>query len=298
MRESVGAFKIRKALILVAAALGLPGAVSSAFAQDAPLPRVMTLNMCADQLVLALLPPERITSVTYISHRSSDSDLAAKAARVGINFGQAEEVFEQAPDLVITGEFSTPAVRAVLRRADYPLYEMPNADNFNAIRDNTRKLAALLGVSARGEELIAEMDATLAALARAAPRTPITVVAWDGSGLSPGKGTLFDEILRAAGGVNLATSVSDAPLVSFDMEELLAARPDLIAYGDAYLDTPSLRYAPLKHPAIESLYRNRQIRYPETRYVCGLPQAAEAALSLRAAMTEAMADPLARAGEE
>lgn len=274
---------------LIYAALAFAGAALPACAQAAHPSRVMTLNMCADQLVLALLPPERIVSVTYISHRSSDPELAAKASMVGINYGLAEDVFAQKPDLVIAGEYSTPAVRAVLREANYPLYELPSANNFAEIRTVTRTLAELLDASERGEELIAQMDATLAELARTRPTEPISIVAWDGSGLSPGKETLFEEILNAAGGINLAAEASDAAMVSFDMEQLLAARPDFIAYGDAYLETPSLRYAPLRHPALREVYADRQIRYPETKYVCGLPSSAEAARRLRETILDAKA---------
>jgi len=254
----------------------------------------MSLNLCADQLVLALLPPERIVSVTYISHRPSSLRLAPNAARVGINYGLAEDVFAQEPDLVVTGEFSTPAARQVLRRANYPLYELPTADNFSEIRAITRDLARVLGAEARGEELIAGMDATLGELDRTKPANPITVIAWDGSGIAPGKGSLFDEILTVAGGVNLATTFSEAPMVSIDMEQLMAAQPDLIAYGDAYLDTPSLRFAPLNHPVIRDIYADRQIRYPEAQYVCGLPSSAEAARQLRETMLEARAQAAAR----
>ena len=272
----------------VLAAFAVAGTVASAAAAEAIPERVMTLNMCADQLVLDLLPPERITSVTYISHWSSDPDLAAKAARVGTNYGNAEEVFAQAPDLVIAGVLSTPATRTLLKDVGYPLYELSSADTFDEIREQTRAVANLLGVAERGEALIAEMDATLAALDRNRPAEPITVVAWNGGGTAPGKGTLFDEILRRAGGINLATRYSDGYMVSFGMEELLAARPDLIAHGEADLETPSLTHAPLMHPVIRALYDARRITYRDTQYLCGTPRSAEAARALQSQMKAAM----------
>jgi iron complex transport system substrate-binding protein len=271
----------------IAALLAVSGAASAR--EEIPY-RVMTLNMCADQLALSLLPPERITSVTYISHWSDDPELEARAAEVGMNFGLAEEVFAQEPDLVITGEYSTPATRAVLRRVGYPFYELSAAETFDQVREQTRDVAAMLGVSERGEDLIAEMDAILRGLERDRPQVPISVIAWNGSGEAPGRNTLFDAILTAAGGVNLAGAHSSAYSVTFDMEELLSAKPDLLAYGNADLNTPSLRHEPLRHPAIQQMYGNRQITYPEAKYVCGTPDSAKAARDLHETMTRVLRD--------
>jgi iron complex transport system substrate-binding protein len=190
---------------------------------------------------------------------------------------------------VITGDLSTPATRAILKRAGYPLLELPSADNFAEIREQSRFLGELLGVDERAEQLIAEMDAELAALEETRPQYTVRVVAWDGSGAVPGRGTLFDEILSLAGGVNLAAAESSAFTVSFDMEELIAADPDILAHADSIFATPSLTHEPLTHPAIAELYRDRQITYPESQYVCGLPQSAKAARALREAMLAAIA---------
>jgi len=255
----------------------------AAHAGEAPT-RVMSLNFCSDQMVLMLLPPERITSVSFLAHISTNSALAQEAAKVGLNYGSAEEVFAQKPDLVISGGFSTPATRALLARAGYPHHEIPPQDSFAAIREVTRALALRLGVPERGESLIAEMDATLGELERTRPERPLRIVAWDGSGLVPGRETLFTEMIAYAGAVNVAAEISDAYFVQFDIEQLLEARPDLIAYGASDLDAPSLRHQPLTHPLVQRLYAGRQITYPENLYSCGGPQSADAARDLRDAM--------------
>ncbi len=100
---------------------------------------------------------------------------------------------------------------------------------------------------------------------------------------------LFNEILNVAGGVNVAAADSNDYLVDFDLEELLLARPDLIAYASESVDAPSLTTQVLRHPIVRRLYGDRQITYADNLYICGLPQSAEAAENLRAAMFEAMA---------
>lgn len=264
------------------------GICASANAAPAKPQRVMSLNLCADQLVLSLLPRERIASVSFLSRKSEHAYLTAEDAHVPVNFGTSEEVLAQHPDLVIVGIASTPATRDLLKRARIPLLEVPFADDFAAIRTTTRMVARALGEEDKAEALIRRMDATLAELAATTPGRRIAVAAWDASGDVPGTNTLFNVILTAAGAVNVAAAMN-VRFGSFDMEQLIAARPDILAYGDSLADAPGLRREALRHPLIQKLYANRQIAYPETPYNCGLPQSAESAKALRAAMLNAMA---------
>jgi iron complex transport system substrate-binding protein len=74
---------------------------SAASAGEAKARRVMSLNLCADQLVLMLVPPSRIASVSFLSRASEKPLLTAEAAGVKVNYGTLEEVLAQKPDLVI-----------------------------------------------------------------------------------------------------------------------------------------------------------------------------------------------------
>ena len=128
------------------------------------------------------------------------------------------------------------------------------------------------------------MDATLASLAATAPARRIVVAGWGGGGEVSGKGTLFDAILAAAGGINVADMMKNTRFGVFDFEELLTARPDILAFGDATSAQPGLRREQIQHRIVQTYYRDRQIAYPEALFGCGLPQSAEAARDLRRAM--------------
>ena len=253
---------------------------------------VMSLNLCTDQLVLQLLPSERIRSVSYLSRSSEHSYLTAEAFHVPINYGTAEEVLRENPDLVLAGTASTPVVRALLKKVGVPLIEVPSAENFDEIRKVTRMVAHAVGEDAIGESLIAHMDATLAELAATAPKRRIVVAGWDGAGNVPAQGTLFDSILTAAGAVNLAadirTNLVFGRYTAFDLEQLVAMRPDILAYGNSRTDSPDLAGEQLRHRLVRKLYAGRVVTYPETLYGCGLPQSADAARDLRRALLAAM----------
>ena len=88
-------------------------------------------------------------------------------------------------------------------------------------------------------------------------------------------------MLQAAGAVNI---VGGEGSYYYDVESLIAAQPDILAYGDDYIDTPSLHMDQDAHPALLKLFANRRIVYPAALGGCGLPQSADAAVALRVAL--------------
>ena len=89
--------------------------------------RVVSLNLCTDQLVMALAQPEHIASVTWLSRSEGDPALRPLARRLPANHGGAEEVLAARPDLVIAGLYTTSTTRRLLQRAGIPLLEVEPA---------------------------------------------------------------------------------------------------------------------------------------------------------------------------
>jgi iron complex transport system substrate-binding protein len=249
---------------------------------------VMSLSMCTDDLLLELLPPERIASVTYYARKPGNSYLWPQAARVAVNAGTAEEVLAADPDLVLAGSYTTPATRRLLKDLHFALLEVPPANDFDEIRAITRRVAHVLKREEVAESLIATMDATLRSLGGTKPKREIRVAAWGEGGSIPGRGTLFDAILRAAGGINVAPLNSTRSYTSFDVEELLAARPDVIAYPSNIGDTPGRNTDVALHPLVMNLYAGKRVAYPIALYSCGIPLSAQAAASLQESLKSAV----------
>ena len=205
-----------------------------------------------------------------------------------VNTGTIEEVLAEKPDLVLAGTYTTPAARSLLKKLNLPLLEVPPAVDFEQIRAVTRQVAHALHRDAVAEALIAKMDATLQELAASNPPQTIRVAAWGEGGAIPGKGTLFDSILSAAGGLNIAASIDSAGYTSFDVEQLLMANPDVLAYASHITDTPGLNTDRAQHPLIHRLYSRRRVTYPSALYSCGVVESADAAAALRASLLLAM----------
>ncbi|MET0248349.1 MAG: ABC transporter substrate-binding protein [Sphingobium sp.] len=251
--------------------------------------RVMSMNQCVDQLVLALLPPGRIASVTWLARDPEGSLMARAAAHVPINRGLSEEVVRQKPDLVVAGSFTTPATRALLRRLGYPMIEVDHADSFEDIRRITRQVAKAVGEQARGEALIARMDRQLAALARDRG-PPLRVAAWDGAGFNARDGSLFNTVLEAAGAVNVANRPPATGYGRPDVEVLLQTAPDLLVKGAGLGRKPSLRDNVERHRLVRRYWDGaRTLTIRQAYYQCGTPMVADAAMTLRRELRAAAA---------
>lgn len=246
--------------------------------------RIMSLKLCTDELLMDLVPEKRIVSLSYLSQEDAALKLWPQAARLPVNHNTPEEVLAARPDLVLTDRYTTPAMRRALALSGARVVEVPEAENFAQIRAVTRMVAAAVGEPNRAEEMLAKMDATLGELAAERPARPARVAGWGEGGFVPGSSGLFNAVLAAAGGQPIAGGY-------YDVESLIAARPDVLAFGDAYLDAPSLRADQDNHPALGALFANRRVVYPSALLACGLPESADAAAALHDALEGAMRAP-------
>jgi len=243
--------------------------------------RIASLNFCTDQLLLALVPPGRIVSLTWLARLDGSDAERVLAARLPANRGSSEEVLAAQPDLVLAGRYTTSTTRALLARAGIPMLVVDAVQDWDGIRRVTREVAAAVGETARGEALLAQMDEDLAAAASLRPSQVVRAIGWSGAALDvPGADTLFNQILRAAGAVNLAARPSGAG--DFDLEQVVRAKPDLLLRGTGHAGERSLRTTVADHPVLGALPGLAVIEYPEGAWACGVPAAARHARDLAA----------------
>jgi len=247
-------------------------------AAEAAPQRIVSLNLCVDQLLLQLVPPERIASITWLSRSEGDPALLPLARRVPVNHGSAEEVLAAHPDLVIAGRFTTGTTRRLLQKAGVTVLEIEPAVDWDGIRRTTREVAAAVQAGPRGEQLIAAMDSELAQLHARAMRPPVRAIGWGGSADDvPGRDTLFNTILETAGATNLGARATGP--ASFDIEQVLRARPQVLLRGATYASAPAMRNRIAQHPALRQQHY-RVVAYPEAVYGCAVPRAATLTVEL------------------
>lgn len=254
--------------LAAAAALLLPAAAAA-------LPqRVVSLNLCADQFLVLLLPPERIAALSPLADDPTLSAVADQARRIRRVRPSAEAVLPLAPDLAVAGPWGGAGAAAALARRGVPVLRLGLAEDFPAIRAQLIRLGEALGERARAEAIAAEMDGALAALPPAPAERPRALL-WQARGFAPGQGTLAAAVLDAAGFANAAPfrGYGFVPL-----ERLLAAPPDLLVTAPPG-GSASLSTAVTHHPAIAAAGLARASLDPAW-LACGSPYTVRAAIVL------------------
>lgn len=257
--------------LAAALAITLAGAAAPVLA-EAPQ-RVVSMNLCTDQLAMLIAAPGQLQSVSWLAADPSVSLMPDQARAVGLNHGSAEEVFLQAPDLVLAGTWSTGPTTEMLRRLNLRVETMPPAQSIADVRAAITRMGALLDRPARAAQVLADFDAALAAVPMAAPRSATT---YGANGYTTGPDTLSGDIMRHAG-LMLLPQASGGPLA---LEQLVMAAPELIVTGSRY-PTPSRAEAVLDHPAFAAIPAAR-ISVPDRDWICGLPAIAGTAAKLQA----------------
>jgi len=266
------------------ALLAAAGPLAAAPALAGPAPgRVVSMNVCTDQLAMLIAGPGQLHAVSMLARDPNSSVMAKEAQGFAVNHALAEEIFLMEPDLVLAGTFSSRATVGLLRRLGIHVEEFAPARSFDDIRDNIVRIGALLDRQERAGELVAELDAGLAALS-AAPASGRSIALYDANSYTTGTGTLANEIFRAAGLTNIAEGLGIAGSTRLPLELLIAARPDMIATSFREYRAPALAQENFVHPAFTALEaRAQNVSVPVPNMICGAPFTLEAAFVLQRA---------------
>jgi iron complex transport system substrate-binding protein len=275
-----------KAIAMLAAIASL-GAVAWADArkpaQHRPR-RIVSLNLCADQYLLALADPGQIAGLTHNAADPAMSAAAASARGMHIMGQSAEEVLAIDPDLVVGVPARRSGVMAALAGQNYPVVDLKPASNYADIVAQVREVASAVGHVERGEALIARMNEALAAL-RHRPGERIAAY-YQRRGFMTGTGTLVDDLMIRVGLTNLAGKIGKPALSQLSLEEMLAAGPDYLIVESATDRVTDQGTEMLHHPILDGIPR---LRIPQAWTVCGGPAYVLAARSLSAQIARAEA---------
>lgn len=249
----------------------------------APPQRIVSLNVCADQILVDLVPRERIAAVTHLATDPLTAAKPERASNIAQTRGAAEDVVTLMPDLILVGEYSTPATTDLLRRLGFRVEPIALPQSMSGIREVIRRIASLVEVPARGEALIADMDRRIEA-ARApqnakAPRALIYQV----NNFVAREGSLVDEAMRLAGLKNAARGLRSPRGGQIGVEDIVTAKPDLLILAsgpDAYRTSVGDN---LRHPALAVRAWKSELVLPWPLWLCATHHVAEAVERLAAA---------------
>src|SRR6185312_9434445 len=243
-----GAYLRRRALAALSAMLCL--AVS---ANAADLPRVMSLNVCTDQLAMTLAAPGQIVSISDLAADPGLSFMYRQAAAYPKNRGLAEEIFLARPDVVVTGTYTLHNTTDLLKHLGFHVEEFAYAQTLDTIPGEIRRMGHILHREAKAEAVATNFETGLNAIKASVCGPAPTAIAYGQNGISQGAGTLADSVMRAAGLRNLAAELGYSGMAPFPLELLIEHRPDIVILPEQLSEAPSLADLSLNNPALRAL---------------------------------------------
>jgi len=243
--------------------------------------RVVSINLCTDQLALMLAAPGQLVSVTGMAQDPRVSPMAGAAAGLVPNHARAEEIYLLAPDLVLAGTFTAQATVAMLERLGIPVMRFEPAYGLADIGDRLREMGAALGRPAEGAARAERFAADLAALRTEA--SGLRAALYAANGYTSGPRSLAGEILTAAGFRNVAAELGLSVGGRLALEELVMAAPDLVVSGRRQ-GGPARAEEVLEHPALAALGEagkgGASTAMTDRDWICGTPHVLDAVRDL------------------
>lgn len=232
--------------------------------------RIASVNLCADQLLLALASPSRIAALGPFARDPSVSYLADAATRFPQLSGRSEELIMLHADAVLVGPFDNKRLRAVLDRRGASVLTIDRWQRLADVKNGVSEVAARIGEAAAGRALAAEIDTSLEKLrslaSRHGPARSFLVVHRRGF---VDDGGVLAEILALA---SLNDAFRDGKTRFADVETILSLRPDFLVVADAGALAEDRGLELLQHPALNRLYPpERRISAPDRLTICAGP---------------------------
>ncbi len=233
--------------------------------------RVVSLNMCADQLVIALADRAQIAGLTEWARDRELSFYAARAEGLPITHRSAEEVLDLHPDLVIAASYRTKQLLGPLKARGVTMLDLPPAEALDGTEDSIRAVAGALGHPERGVALIASIRSALARIG-SPPGRGRTVAYYQRQGYLTGTGTLVDDMMHRVGLVNIAARLGRPALSQIPLEQLALARPDFVITEDGTTGGEDRSGAMVRHPLLDAAVPPaHHLHIPQALTVCAGP---------------------------
>ena len=234
--------------------------------------KVASLNLCTDELLLALADDDQIASVTHLSQQSVETPYWQKAQRHRTNDGSLLSVAGLKPDLVLTMGGGVRDRASIARRLRIRVVDIPYPQSLADIETSIAKVATVVGQEGRGRNLIGQ----LRQLERTSPSTTTDTIWLGGGGRTVAATGLAAEWMRLSG---LRQRQFRGDRVT--LEQLLVAPPQILLRSDYRQGEYSGEQRWMAHPLARRTHAGKTLTTDGRRWTCMGPSLIPEILRLR-----------------
>lgn len=261
---------------IFALTLFLLGGAAGGRTEDTGPRRVVSMNLCTDQLAMLIAEPGQLHSVSWLAADKDASTMPEAARAMPLNHGLAEEIFLMQPDLVIAGTHTTRATVELLRKLAIRVEEFAPESSLADIRQNILRMGQVLAQPQRAGEVLAAFDRAIAE-ASARSGNGRTAASYFANSYTAGSGTLVDALITVSRLENIAARLGFSGTARLPLEVLLLAVPDVLVDSNEQTPMPALAQENFVHPAYRQLAaQSARAVIPAKYTICGGPFTAEA----------------------
>ena len=189
--------------------------------------RIASLNLCPDELLLALAAPEQIASLTHLSHDSRESTLWRQAARYSSNDGTILSVASIRPDLIVTMGGGGRDSERLAHALGAQLIHVPFPSSLGDVEASVITISQAIGRPRQGANLLARIRQAVATR----PKRSRNAIFVDSGNRSLSPDSAGAQWLALAGFRQIPVEGD-----SFDRELLLRAPPVTLILNNYRLD--------------------------------------------------------------
>jgi iron complex transport system substrate-binding protein len=237
--------------------------------------RIASITLASDELLAPLVSPDRLVCVTYLADDPEISNVAGfyPSQLPRLRDADLERIIALAPDLVCVAPYNSADFLKLVERSGIPIYRNEAYHTMDQIEVGIENLGRRVGETERAAEVVAEMRARRKQLAEQladVPRRP-KVLFWT-AGFTSGRTTTTDDIIREAGGINVAAEMGLTGPVEISPERVIAADPEYILLARWSADERDSRIE--NHPLLRELpaVREKRCLVIEGRYLSTVSQ--------------------------
>ncbi|WP_311649848.1 ABC transporter substrate-binding protein [Selenomonas artemidis] len=246
--------------------------------------RILSYGLWLDNIVLGMLPPERLVGIDHMADDPNSSNIVGIAEGIAekINHPSAERVLALHPDVVFLDADIDAGPAQTLPELGIRVVACKKPHNAEELRAAVRMVAAALGEEEKGEALVGLFDAEREALAgrlrEVTQEARKTVVVISMSPTYGSRGGLFDGLCGMAGVTNGAAQIGLTAGQALTKEHIVAVNPDVLIvpvwndHGSYDIEKFNREY--LGDPALQTVraIRDRRIARPHEGYIYNASQ--------------------------
>jgi iron complex transport system substrate-binding protein len=246
------------------------GAMIGNGAAAAELPRIASMNVCTDQLLLTLADPGQILGLSRYSRDRLQSFAANDARQYRIMSGGAEDMLALRPDVVVASLFDRRATRELLKEKGLHLAEFGVPRSLGEVKDQIRQMGEIVQHPDRAAGQVARLDGAIGRAREAVAHKRYRILPLSRRGWVSGSESLLSSLLTETGAYNAAGELGVAFGGFASLEMIVNLKPDFILVSDADDHAEDDGRAFLLHPALKRLFPpSKRIVIPDRLTVCG-----------------------------